>query len=388
MSMQVLIIGDIIIDRYIHGTTTRLNPEAPVPVVNVTNEYDSFGGASLVFKNLESLGVHVTQLHYDDEKSIKTRVLSDNHYITRIDQDVIANGDGIADDIEELDLSDFEYVILSDYNKGVLDAAPRIIKHCNKFGCKVIVDPKRHADHYKGAWLVKPNAKEFIDLGFNNWDGNIIITGGGNTCTAEFEKIRYTSTPNKVEVSDVTGAGDCFLAALVYGLTNGMSFQEALDTAVLGSTESVKHYGTYVLMPKDIRKKTIFTNGCFDILHTGHLTLLKEAKAQGDYLIVGLNSDESIQNLKGNDRPYNNFAIRRQQLELIPYVDEIIEFSEDTPYKLIKELKPNLVVKGGDYKIEDVVGHDLAPVYIVPTVKGHSTTDILKAKDENINNRS
>ena len=102
--MQVLIIGDIIIDRYIHGTTTRLNPEAPVPVVNVTNEYDSYGGASLVFKNLESLGVHVTQLHYDDEKSIKTRVLSDNHYITRIDQDVIANGDGIADDIEELDL--------------------------------------------------------------------------------------------------------------------------------------------------------------------------------------------------------------------------------------------------------------------------------------------
>jgi len=167
-----------------------------------------------------------------------------------------------------------------------------------------------------------------------------------------------------------------------------MKFQECLDIAVFGSTESVKHYGTYVLMPKDIRKKTVFTNGCFDILHTGHLTLLKEAKAQGDYLIVGLNSDDSIQNLKGNDRPYNNFAIRRQQLELIPYVDEIIEFSEETPYNLIKDIKPNLIVKGGDYTIEEVVGHDLAPVHIVPTVKGHSTTDILKARDENTNNRS
>ena len=157
--MQVLIIGDIIIDRYIHGTTTRLNPEAPVPVVNVTKEYDTYGGASLVFKNLESLGVHVTQLHYDDEKSIKTRVLSDNHYITRIDQDTIANGDDIANDVEDLDLSNFDYVILSDYNKGVLDNVQRIIKHCNKFNCKVIVDPKRHADYYKGAWLVKPNSK-------------------------------------------------------------------------------------------------------------------------------------------------------------------------------------------------------------------------------------
>lgn len=386
--MQVLIIGDIIIDRYIHGTTTRLNPEAPVPVVNVTKEYDTYGGASLVFKNLESLGVHVTQLHYDDEKSIKTRVLSDNHYITRIDQDTIANGDDIANDVEDLDLSNFDYVILSDYNKGVLDNVQRIIKHCNKFNCKVIVDPKRHADYYKGAWLVKPNSKEFKELGFDKWDGNIIITNGGNTCTAELDNIRYVSKPDKVEVSDVTGAGDCFLAGLVYGLTNEMSFQEALDVAVSCSTESVKHHGTYVLMPKDVRKKTVFTNGCFDVLHTGHLTLLKEAKAQGDYLIVGLNSDESIQQLKGNNRPFNNYAIRRQQLELIPYVDEIIEFSEPTPIELIKDLQPNLIVKGGDYKIEDVVGHDIAPVYIVPTVEGHSTTNILKAQDENTNNRT
>ena len=205
---------------------------------------------------------------------------------------------------------------------------------------------------------------------------------------AVFDKKLRIHPTSALEVFDVTGAGDCFLASFVYGLTNGMKFQECLDIAVVGSTESVKRHGTYVLTPEDIRKKTVFTNGCFDILHTGHLTLLKEAKAQGDYLIVGLNSDESIQNLKGNDRPYNNFAIRRQQLELIPYVDEIIEFSEETPYNLIKDIKPNLIVKGGDYTIEEVVGHDLAPVYIVPTVKGHSTTDILKARDENTNNRS
>ena len=121
----------------------------------------------------------------------------------------------------------------------------------------------------------------------------------------------------------------------------------------------------------------MFTNGCFDVLHKGHLILLKQARSLGDKLIVGLNSDGSVKRLKGDTRPFNDLETRREQLELIPYVDEVVVFHEDTPYELIKDIKPDLIVKGGDYTVEEIVGHDLAPVHIVPTVIGHSTTKIL-----------
>jgi D-beta-D-heptose 7-phosphate kinase/D-beta-D-heptose 1-phosphate adenosyltransferase len=198
----------------------------------------------------------------------------------------------------------------------------------------------------------------------------------------------FTVPVENVEVSDVTGAGDCFMAAFVYGLTKGYDFQRCLELAVKGSTESVKHVGTYILTEDDLNKKVIFTNGCFDILHKGHLTLLKEARTLGDKLIVGLNSDASVKRLKGDLRPVNNIDTRREQLELIPYVDEVIVFEEDTPYELIQQIEPDLIVKGGDYTVEEIVGHDLAPVHIIPTVEGHSTTDIIEASNENINNRA
>ena len=126
----------------------------------------------------------------------------------------------------------------------------------------------------------------------------------------------------------------------------------------------------------------MFTNGCFDVLHKGHLTLLKEARSLGDKLVVGLNSDSSVNRLKGALRPFNNVDTRKEQLLLIPYVDDVIIFEQDTPYELIKEIKPDLIVKGGDYTVEDIVGHDLAPVHIVPTVEGHSTTKILENTNE------
>ena len=129
----------------------------------------------------------------------------------------------------------------------------------------------------------------------------------------------------------------------------------------------------------------MFTNGCFDVLHKGHLTLLKQARSLGDKLVVGLNSDTSVARLKGANRPFNDVNTRKEQLELIPYVDQVVVFEEDTPYNLIKELQPDLIVKGGDYTVEEIVGHDLAPVHIVPTVQGHSTTRILGDLDENIN---
>jgi D-beta-D-heptose 7-phosphate kinase/D-beta-D-heptose 1-phosphate adenosyltransferase len=376
---KVLVIGDVIVDKYIYGTSTRLSPEAPVPVVSQEKIVETVGGAGLVYENLKSLGVDVELFEYDQPKSVKTRVMCDGHYVTRIDNDYNANGDDILDKICQKDFSKYEYVVLSDYNKGVLDESLEIIKHINQFYCKIIVDPKTHANHYEGAWLVKPNAKEFREY-FINWQGNIITTQASDNVIAKIDGKEYDIPVEPVEVSDVTGAGDCFLAAFVYALTKNYNYKKCLELAVRGSTESVKHVGTYVLTEKDLQKRVVFTNGCFDVLHKGHLTLLKQARELGDKLVVGLNSDASVKRLKGFDRPFNDMITRREQLLLIPYVDEVIIFEEDTPYKLIKELTPDLIVKGGDYTVEEIVGHDLAPVHIVPTVEGYSTTKILEAK--------
>ena len=376
--MKVLVIGDIIIDKYIYGTSTRLSPEAPVPVVKYLNEKQTLGGAGLVYENLKNLGVDVELYNTGEESSIKTRVICDGHYITRIDDDKFANGTDVLDKVINDDFSQYAYVILSDYNKGVLDESKQIIEYINRFGCKIIVDPKTHAHCYEGAWLVKPNEKEFQEY-FINWQGNIIITQASNSVVANIDNKIYDIPVEKVEVSDVTGAGDCFLAAFVYGLTIGKDYRTCLEMAVKGSRESVKHVGTYILSRKDFEETVVFTNGVFDILHKGHFELLKQARALGTKLVVGINSDASVKRLKGESRPINNELTRVEQLEALPWVDEVFVFNDDTPYELIKRLKPALIVKGGDYTVETTVGHDLAPVHIVPTVEGYSTTKIIEA---------
>ena len=377
--MKILIIGDIIIDKYIYGTSERLSPEAPVPVIKYQREVETLGGAGLVYENLKSLGVDVTLFETEQPSSIKTRVICDGHYITRIDDDKHADSTSVLETIELHDFSEYEYVILSDYNKGVLDESLEIIKHINKFNCKIIVDPKEHANHYKDAWLVKPNNSEFTKFGFNTWPGNIITTNAGDNVTATIDNIEYDIPVEAVEVSDVTGAGDCFLAAFVYGLTKQYTYKHCLELAIKGSREAVKHVGTHTLAVSDLEERIVFTNGCFDILHTGHFELLDEAKSLGGKLIVGINSDESVRRFKGPKRPINNVNKRKKQLELLPWIDEVVVFDEDTPYELIKKLKPHVIVKGGDYTVEQVVGHDLADVHLVPTVEGYSTTEIIEA---------
>jgi len=377
--MKVLVIGDIIIDRYIYGASTRLSPEAPVPVVKQDSIMETIGGAGLVYENLKSLGVDVELYEFDSPKCVKTRVMCDGHYITRIDNDHITDGKAVLKDILKKDFSEYAYVILSDYNKGVLDESLKIINHLNEFDCKIIVDPKKHANYYEGAWLIKPNHKEFKELGFIEWHGNIITTNAGQNVTARIDGNFYDLHVEFVEISDVTGAGDCFLAALVYALTMGNDFQTCLQTAIKASRESVQHVGTYIIKPKDLHEVVVFTNGVFDILHKGHLELIKEASSLGSKLIIGINSDASVKRLKGNSRPINNEQSRIEQLQVLPWVDEVIVFDEDTPYNLIKNLKPSIIVKGGDYAVEEVVGHDLAEVHIVPTFEGYSTTKIIEA---------
>ena len=377
--MKVLVLGDVIIDKYIYGTSDRLSPEAPVPIVKYQREVETLGGAGLVYENLKSLGVDVTLFETKQPSSIKTRVICDGHYVTRIDDDKHADSTAVLETIELHDFSEYKYVILSDYNKGVLDESLAIIEHINKFNCKIIVDPKEYATQYKGAWLVKPNYSEFTKFGFNDWKGNIITTNAGNNVVASIEDEVYNVPVEDVEVSDVTGAGDCFLAAFVYGLTKQYNHKKCLELAVKGSREAVKHVGTHTLTISDIEERIVFTNGVFDILHTGHFELLAEAKSLGDKLVVGINSDASVKRLKGKDRPINDAVKRVRQLEILPWVDRVVLFSDDTPYELIKKLKPHVIVKGGDYTVEQVVGHDLADVHLVPTVEGYSTTQIIEA---------
>lgn len=382
--MKVLVFGDVIIDKYIYGTSTRISPEAPVPVITYKNEKETLGGAGLVYENLKRLGVDVTLLETEQPRSVKTRIICDGHYITRIDDDKDADSNAVLVNVLKSNFSQYDYVILSDYNKGVLDNATQIIKHINSQGCKVIVDPKRNASEYKDAWLVKPNCNEFHDLGFDEWQGNIITTNAGDEVIATIDNTEYNVSVEKVEVSDVTGAGDCFLAGFVYGLTKDYGYKKCLEIAIKGSTESVKHAGTYILKQEDLENTVVFTNGVFDILHVGHLKLLNHAKTLGNRLIVGINSDSSVKRLKGDLRPINDEDTRKESLLELGFVDDVIVFIEDTPLETITKLEPDIIVKGGDYIPSTVVGNELAKVVIFPTVVGHSTTNILKKVNKDI----
>ena len=379
--MKVLVLGDVIIDKYIYGTSTRISPEAPVPVITYIEEKETRGGAGLVYENLKSLGVDVDMFETQGQVSVKTRVICDGHYVTRIDDDAQSNGMDVLKQVQETDFSQYEYVILSDYNKGVLDEAKEIIAHINKYNCKVIVDPKENQWFYEGAWLVKPNYSEFESLEFDNWQGNIITTNAGEEVIATIDGKRYEVPVDNLEVADVTGAGDCFLASFVYALTKGYDCEKAIKVAVRGSTESVKHAGTYILKKADLEDVVVWTNGVFDILHIGHLKLLRHAYSLGNRLIVGINSDASVKRLKGDLRPINDQNTRKELLLELGFVDDVIIFDQDTPLEAMTKLEPDIIVKGGDYTFDTVVGNHLADVVIFPTVEGHSTTSIIKKID-------
>ena len=375
--MKILVIGDVIIDKYIYGTSTRISPEAPVPVITYIEEKETRGGAGLVYENLKSLGVDVEMYDTLEDHSVKTRIICDGHYITRIDEDKDADSNAVLQRIKQADFSAYDIVVLSDYDKGTLDNAKKIIKHINKFNCKVIVDPKRYAHDYEGAWLVKPNNSEYTKFEFDEWQGNIITTDAGHSVSATIDDKEYTVPVNNLEVADVTGAGDCFMAAFVYGLTKEYTYKKCLEIAVKGSTESVKHAGTYILKQEDVEDTVVFTNGVFDILHIGHLKLLRHAKTLGNRLIVGINSDSSVKRLKGDLRPINGEDTRKESLLELGFVDDVIVFEEDTPLQAITKLEPDIIVKGGDYTFDTVVGNHLAKVVIFPTVEGHSTTRMI-----------
>ena len=386
--MKIGLIGDHITDIYIYGKMNRFSPESPIPIFDITHQDSKAGGASNVNNNLQALGVHTLYYYDGADYSVKKRYVCDNHIMFRCDEDKMSK--------VELDNISFpeecKYVILSDYNKGVLRNSQQIIHKLKKEGKIVIVDPKRSLVNYEGADIVKMNESEYHKFAMVGDDvqdtrkfynvgtfvitrgsrGPIIVTKDGVTKLEGIDK----------EVADVTGAGDIFIAAMTYYLAKGDNLHVACEKANKLASLSVGHFGTYVLTKEDIKKvekKVVFTNGCFDIIHKGHIEYLQKSKALGDYLIVGLNSDQSVENLKGLGRPRNGQEDRKAILESLKFVDEVIIFDEDSPFELIQKVNPDIITKGGDYvsKTYDVNGRKIDTT-IIPYVEGFSTTKTLE----------
>lgn len=399
----MIVIGDKIIDKYIIGKSTRLSPEAPVPVIYPQTEEVRPGGAYNVVENLKILGSNAYFIFNDKQATTKTRIIANGQIVCRLDAEHYEAFDAV-DELQNLfgDVSE-ENVVLVDYNKGVLHDPKRLIKYLNDKNCTVYVDAKKRFEAYEGAFLIKCNEKEFAEFTGHIFDPKtvdkvcfelcmkyyfvyIVVTLGSAGCyyyNIGLNEGRFVpvASAEKKNVIDVTGAGDVFMAALVHYHSRMYDIQKSAQIANSLASISVGHMGTYIIGKDDIasvvKNDTVFTNGCFDILHPGHIHLLKESKKLGDKLIVGLNSDASVRRLKGNSRPILNQTQRKAMLEALDIADEVIIFDEDTPIELIKKIKPDIITKGGDYVPKEVVGHVLAQVVIIPTIEGYSTTGVI-----------
>jgi len=332
---------------------------------------------------------------------------------------------------KSIELNSNNLLIISDYGKGTLQDIPGLIKKAKKFKKIVLVDPKgNNFSKYQGADVITPNFSEFIgEVGAVESEreitskanslikslklGALLVTRGSEGMTLfnkEKGKVVRSDFPTQAqEVFDVSGAGDTVIASVAAALSTGLDMTSAVKLANIAAGIVVGKSGTAAASIAEIEphftgedlvfslkeakkhsamlrkndKKIVFTNGCFDILHAGHVHYLEQAKELGDELVVGLNSDSSVKTLKGSSRPINNLQQRAKVLSSLKCVDRIVSFTDETPIKLIKEIKPDVLVKGGDYKVKDVVGHKEikswgGEVKIIPLVPGLSTTSIIK----------
>jgi D-beta-D-heptose 7-phosphate kinase/D-beta-D-heptose 1-phosphate adenosyltransferase len=323
-----------------------------------------------------------------------------------------------ADEIEEiLRTNRVDCIVLSDYNKGILykEHCQSIIALANRYGVMTCVDPKNDFTKYIGCTVIKPNRKEAYDLFAVDKSSSIdelhatiytqvhcrysIITMAEKGITLYDGTTYYKETPTVHSIVDVTGAGDIVCCILAYFLPLGYPIQKMLKLATDIATKSIEYPGTYTIRPDDIvgpihkqlsvsqagdlrrkyaDKRIVFTNGCFDLLHRGHMQLFRFCKEKGDVVVVGLNSDESIRRLKGPSRPINAVQTRTDILDAIKYIDHIIVFDDDTPVALLQELRPDYLVKGGDYAVESILGSEYAKeTMICNFVDGYSSTGII-----------
>ncbi|WP_166429802.1 PfkB family carbohydrate kinase [Lacrimispora aerotolerans] len=396
--------------------------------------------AEKVIKGLKEKEIEFCGLKLKERiTTTKTRIVGPNQQIVRLDEEItdvisLSEEEILFRDIMKC-LSKVKVLVISDYNKGVCTETfcRRIIQEANKRGIFVIVDPKtKDWSKYSHADLITPNFKEYceavgMELSNNEQEicqsgkhifskfylGGILVTRSQYGMTYLYSDLHCFSCTTKArEVYDVSGAGDTVIAVIAAFLSAGYPLEKAIEVSNFAAAISVGKKGTYVVSINEIsdvieeramnlhRKivswaeientvkqwkemgdKIVFTNGCFDILHRGHVEYLNLARKQGDHLIVGLNTDRSIKALKGDMRPVNNQEDRALLLSSLSFVDKVVLFDEVTPYDLIKMIKPDKLIKGGDYKECNVVGREFAnEVIIVPIVEGYSTTNIILKK--------
>jgi D-beta-D-heptose 7-phosphate kinase/D-beta-D-heptose 1-phosphate adenosyltransferase len=468
--LHVLVVGDVMIDRYIVGDVERISPEAPVPVLRQAREYARPGGAANVAMNLAGLGLKATlagfvgadaagrELHLllsevgIDASGLldcglptiaKTRVVSRTQQLMRIDVEsrdshAAVDCDALRDYATKA-VAAVDAVILSDYAKGALtDALCRaVIDAARVRRIPVLVDPKaRDLSKYSGATTVCPNLNELsMATGVPSHQTEELLQAGRDllqslqmdflTVTMSEKGIRVLrpsdhgdeihSPARAREVFDVSGAGDTVIATLAAGLAGGLQVASAVELANVAAGIVVAKLGTVPIAAHEIvgeltvsggvtsadkvldheraaarvrewresGESIVFTNGCFDLIHIGHVTLLEDCRRFGSKLVVAMNTDRSVSELKGPTRPIVGQNERTRVMAALGCVDLVVLFDEETPLELIRTLKPDVLVKGGDYTVETVVGHEdvIASggrVEIVPTVEGFSTTNIVK----------
>ncbi|WP_298943710.1 bifunctional D-glycero-beta-D-manno-heptose-7-phosphate kinase/D-glycero-beta-D-manno-heptose 1-phosphate adenylyltransferase HldE [uncultured Psychromonas sp.] len=459
---NVLVVGDVMLDRYWHGPVTRISPEAPVPIVNVKQIEERPGGAANVALNIAALGATSTvvglvgedeaaQAIQDSLRSVhiktdfitvpnvptitKLRVLSRHQQLIRLDfEDSFADVDSAAimDNMTKALTGENPVVVFSDYNKGSLSDIQNMIQLAKSRGAKVLVDPKgSDFEKYRGATLLTPNLSEFEEVvGHCKTDQELfdratqlvidlqldalLVTRSEHGMTLIRENVAPFHLPTQAqEVFDVTGAGDTVMAVLAASIAAGSSFEDACALANAGAGVVVGKIGTStvntielanavysqqeigfgVLTEEQLKlavklaqhrgEKVVMTNGCFDILHAGHVSYLNTAREQGDRLIVAVNSDQSVRGLKGEGRPVNPVDRRMIVLAGLGAVDWVVEFTEETPQRLIAGVLPDLLVKGGDYKPEEIAGGEEVianggEVRVLQFKDGCSTSEIIK----------
>ncbi|HEY6610085.1 MAG TPA: bifunctional D-glycero-beta-D-manno-heptose-7-phosphate kinase/D-glycero-beta-D-manno-heptose 1-phosphate adenylyltransferase HldE [Pseudomonas sp.] len=456
----VLVVGDVMLDRYWHGATNRISPEAPVPVVKVEQIEDRPGGAANVALNIAALGapawlVGVTgqdeaadslaerlhaagvDAHFQRIASqptiVKLRVMSRHQQLLRLDfeEPFTTDGTALLADVTAL-LDKVRVLILSDYGKGALPNHQALIQAARARNIAVLADPKgKDFSIYRGASLITPNLAEFEAVVGRCSDeaelvakglkllaelelGALLVTRGEHGMTLLRQGYPALHLPARArEVFDVTGAGDTVISTLATALAAGEELPQAVALANLAAGIVVGKLGTATVSAPELRRavqreqgvgrgvmtldqllpvledarahgeKVVFTNGCFDILHAGHVAYLEQARAQGDRLVVAINDDASVARLKGPGRPINSVDRRMAVLAGLGAVDWVVSFAEDTPEALLEKVRPDVLVKGGDYGLDGVVGADIVLAYggdvkVLNFVDSCSTTAIVE----------
>ena len=456
--VHVLVVGDVMLDRYLYGRTERISEEAPVPIVQVDGTEDRLGGAANVALNVVALGAHCTLVGAvgDDpggtavaelldaanvdadlvvvdgwRTTLKERVVSMRKQIARLDFEMPL-AESVAMEIAKRVARHAvgkDSLIVEDYDKGAIDRPQRLLAAAK--GITTVVDPKfKRFDEYQGAALLKPNRREFRQV-VGRWPNDselgelgpalarssgvdaIALTRGGDGLTLFEVNGRVLHLPAlPVDVYDSTGAGDTVAAAFGVCAARGWTWSDSARVANVAGALVCAKAGTAAVSLAELNSalrdnvptaraasnrrqladavararrqgaRIVFTNGCFDILHAGHVGYLDEARQLGDRLIVAVNDDDSVRRLKGEGRPVNKLTQRVRVLEGLAAVDWVVPFSEDTPEALLEEIRPDVLVKGGDYAPGEVVGAEFVRGYggdvrVLSKVVGHSTTKLV-----------